>query len=129
MIYVCSKLQVETEEMIPFCSSFSPISMAAVYMINSTPLAKLTYFSRYCDTCTRGYAGHMDRKIASSLYRVRWPVPNSGAARWTDDISLAEKWFGWPRKSPPNLVKFCNLNVLVKIDRFALRRENQVLMQ
>lgn len=103
--------------------------MAAVYMINSTPLAKLTYFSRYCDTCTRGYAGHMDRKIASSLYRVRWPVPNSGAARWTDDISLAEKWFGWPRKSPPNLVKFCNLNVLVKIDRFALRRENQVLMQ
>lgn len=71
----------ETEELVPFCASFAPISMAAVYAVEKTPLAKLTYFSRYCKTCKTGYAGVFDCKIASSLFSLQWPVPNSGAAR------------------------------------------------
>ena len=86
----------ETEEMKAFCASLVPISQEAVSMVNATPLAKLTYFSRYSNTKNQGYACHVSRQIASSLFRIRWPVPFSGASRWTEDISVAEKWFGWP---------------------------------
>ena len=85
---------LETEEMTAFCASLQPVSTEAVRAVESTPLAHLSYHTRH--TGTSGFAEHVHRKIASSLFRIRWPIENSGASRWTDDMSVAERWFGWP---------------------------------
>ena len=88
--------QLAAEEMVSFCSSLAPVSMAAVHMVENTPLAALSYFNRYCSASRCGYSQFIERQFASALFRVRWPTPLSGVARWTDDLTVAEKWFGWP---------------------------------
>jgi len=88
--------QLAAEEMVSFCSSLAPVSMAAVHMVENTSLAALSYFNRYCSSSRCGYSQFIERQFASALFRVRWPTPLSGAARWTDDLTVAEKWFGWP---------------------------------
>lgn len=88
--------QFAAEEMASFCSSLEPVSMAAVHMVENSPLCALSYFNRYCGAGRSCYSEFLDCQIASGLFRLRWPTPGSGVASWTDDLTVAEKWFGWP---------------------------------